>query len=290
MSQSRHDPQLSLQRAQESWALGYQQPWVQRSFTRAQRLQAQPGEIVFLKKDQYLSGQDHECLVKSGHVPERATGHPVIVLSHDPDSTHAVVTTISAYSSSEYNNYLAPWKQRVHSTKNWRDFRAFQGSERPSDQQPHLQLKGGKLMPKPEVSWVYAQCAFVVPITALGHYDKSPTRLCMTQQSLKDLRDHMIKFVHIRTLLQDPRLLYTFKNGIIEAPATPLLPTMQPMTQYSRTVSQAPITQLSSRLSSMRLQPQKTSAGSKCNKALQSRNWRADIAGHVTRPIVVAVR
>lgn len=210
--------QLCLERSQQEWAHGHKKDFVQRSLTRAQALKLKQGDIVFLKHAQFFNSHDYKCLVETGYLPEKATGHPVILLRHAPGSTHAIITTISAYSSGEWNNNLAPWKQRRHSSKKRVDFRAFQGSEQPDKTRSLLQLEDGKLMPKPEVSWIYTKNAYVVPVSTIGHYDKSPTRLRMTQQSFNSLCDHMFEVPYIKSLVQDPRLSYTLLNSRINAP------------------------------------------------------------------------
>ncbi|KAK6066753.1 hypothetical protein SCUP234_11932 [Seiridium cupressi] len=211
---------IRLQHAQKQWALESQRSEATRSFARVGRLNLQPGDIVFLKPVEEFDILENNCLVKTGYLPERAAGHPVIILEHKSGSTHAIVTTISAYSSGEWNDNLAPWKQECHSSKMSWDFRAFEGSERPDKRRSALQLEGGKLMPKPQVSWVYTKCAFVVPITALKNYNKSRTRLRMTQQSLDDLRGQMYRTPHIKDLTNDPQLSYAFVDGAVKAPGT----------------------------------------------------------------------
>lgn len=130
------------------WEQGYQGNQVM--FERAR--QVREGEIHHFKSLDRLNALDRRCL----SVPEanlrKASSHPVIILHCPPASTHAVVTTISAYASGDFNNNLAPWKQRKHQCKRSSEFRAFVGSERPNDRRALLELEGGLKMPKEKVS------------------------------------------------------------------------------------------------------------------------------------------
>jgi hypothetical protein len=210
--------QNRLQNAQKRWAIGHKQPSLARNFARAQTLNIQKADIMFLTKSYHLENYDHHCLIDSRYMPQGTTGHPVIVLQHISGSTHAIVSTISAYSSGPWNDNLAPWKQEYHKSKRRVDFRAFHGSEQPDEKRPLLQLEGGKQMPKPEVSWIYTKNVYVVPTTALKNFDKSSTRLRMAKQSFDDLLAHTLESPQTRDLLKDPRLSYFFVNGSIKAP------------------------------------------------------------------------
>lgn len=201
-----------MQRAAKLWASGYED--IEKSFMRPRKLNLQERDIVFLRKHEFLTPHDYDCLARTGYLPRAAAGHPVIVLHYEQDSTHAIVTTVSAYSSGADNNNLAPWNQSHLRRMGRGVFRAFQGSERPDNRRASLQLEDGKLMPKPKCSWVNTSCAFVVPITALQRFDKSDTRLRMTSESLMDLSVHMRAC--LQTHLRDPRLSYTFVNGHIQ--------------------------------------------------------------------------
>lgn len=153
----------------------------------------QNGEIAFLKPTHELNPVQYKELIGSGYMQSGATGHPVIILERpNIHSTHALVTTVSAYSSGYWNNNLAPWKQNCHRrNKQPDDFRSFEGSERSNPNRQTLYLEGGALMPKPETSWTYIQRVQVVPISALKKFDKSRDILRMTKDSLNDLRRHM---------------------------------------------------------------------------------------------------
>ncbi|KAK1755579.1 hypothetical protein QBC47DRAFT_300208, partial [Echria macrotheca] len=125
-----------------------------------------------------------------GYLPERATGHPVIVLKRlSGASTHVAITTVSAYSSGPANNNLAPWKQRCHRSKKAFDFRSFAGSES-STNRPLLHLGKG-LWGKPQTSWVYIQSVYVVPLSVLSPYHRSNVHLQMAPASLNDLCAHI---------------------------------------------------------------------------------------------------
>ncbi|KAI2627154.1 hypothetical protein GGS21DRAFT_255947 [Xylaria nigripes] len=150
-----------------------------------------PGDIAFLKSQVDFTQVERAQLLDNGHLPPRATGHPVIILDRSNNSLDFLVTTVSAYSSSSYNNYLPPWQQDAHKRKNINGFRAFQGSARPNDNFPHLRLQGNKVWPKPETSWVYIHQSFIVPASTLINYTKSRCQLQMAPESLKDLVSHM---------------------------------------------------------------------------------------------------
>ncbi|KAK4233997.1 hypothetical protein C8A03DRAFT_19029 [Achaetomium macrosporum] len=158
------------------------------------------GDIAFLMPSAEFSSADYDALIRPspgaqyGYVPPKATGHPVISVRRLSErSTHVLITPVSAYSSGPANDYLAPWKQVYHSRKNPRDFRAFHGSERPSDEFPPLFLEKGAAIPKPRTSWVHIQSLWVVPLTVLKRFTKSRQLLRVRADSLDDLRRHMAR-------------------------------------------------------------------------------------------------
>ncbi|KAI0120457.1 hypothetical protein F4776DRAFT_234938 [Hypoxylon sp. NC0597] len=151
----------------------------------------QDGDIAFLRSVDDFSQADYETLIESGYLQERAAAHPVIILEHSRDYKHFLITTVSAYGSSEENNFLPPWKQPIHSRKSQRDFRAFRGSEKPLSRQEYLELADGQSFPKPKTSWVYTPGSYVVPSSALTRFDKPKERLRMDEMSLKSLLGDM---------------------------------------------------------------------------------------------------
>ncbi|EMR65572.1 hypothetical protein UCREL1_7449 [Eutypa lata UCREL1] len=139
------------------------------------------GEIAFLKDHTEFSFSDSDNLIKPGQLQRGATKHPVIILKrHSPNSTYVLVTPVSAYGSGPDNKFLPPWKQRRHQFRATDDFRAFSGSERPTNQRPDLFLEAGS-MPKPRVSWVNVQNVYLVPIRTLKFFDKTEKVLCLQQ-------------------------------------------------------------------------------------------------------------
>ncbi|KAI0429326.1 hypothetical protein F5Y09DRAFT_356987 [Xylaria sp. FL1042] len=151
----------------------------------------QPGDIAFLKQAERFSDTEREALLESRRVQKNATGHPVIILGRSDDSQGYIVTTVSAYTSGDHNNYLPPWKQEKHKGKDISGFRAFEGSVKPNNNFQHLYLEDGKTWPKPRTSWVYIHYRSTVPASALINYDKTKSQLRMTPESLQDLLDHM---------------------------------------------------------------------------------------------------
>ncbi|KAI1440503.1 hypothetical protein F5Y02DRAFT_432185 [Annulohypoxylon stygium] len=161
------------------------------------------GEIAFLKDVQEFDLDEYSTLIETGYLHMKATRHPVIILEHSSDYKHFLVATVSAYSSGKENNYLPPWRQYNHKCKHRENFRAFSGSEKPLPYQNHLELADGGCFPKPETSWVYMPATFVVPASVLKEFDKTPTRLRMTQESLRELLYDMAK---------DGRFAFRWKN------------------------------------------------------------------------------
>ncbi|KAI1095564.1 hypothetical protein F5B19DRAFT_503740 [Rostrohypoxylon terebratum] len=151
------------------------------------------GDIAFLKDVHEFNLDEYNILIKTGYLHAKATRHPVIILEHSKDYKHFLVTTVSAYSSGKENNYLPPWRQYNHKCKRRENFRAFAGSEKPFYYQNHLELADGGCFPKPETSWVYMPATFVVPASVLKEFDKTPRRLRMTEESLKELLHDMAK-------------------------------------------------------------------------------------------------
>ncbi|KAL2153647.1 hypothetical protein VTH82DRAFT_4802 [Thermothelomyces myriococcoides] len=154
-----------------------------------------PGMIAFLHKRTECSPEAIEDLIKTGHLPQGALGHPVIILQRPSlESTHVLITTVSSYCAEETQG-TPPWKQARHRSKCPEDFRSFLGSERVSNKYPPLRLHPGKQFPKPHASWVYIQSAFVVPVCVLGRFSRPPMPrgmiLTMLPESLEDLRCHM---------------------------------------------------------------------------------------------------
>ncbi|KAI1758291.1 hypothetical protein F4782DRAFT_524983 [Xylaria castorea] len=151
----------------------------------------QIGDIAFLKRADAFSQTEQTELLESRRVPIIATGHPVIILARSNDSRYYIVTTVSAYRSSEYNNYLPPWKQNRHKRKDIDGFRAFEGSALSNDKFEPLRLADNKRWPKVETSWVYIHNPYLVLATTLIRYTKSCDRLRMEATSLQDLLGHM---------------------------------------------------------------------------------------------------
>ncbi|TGJ79088.1 hypothetical protein E0Z10_g9676 [Xylaria hypoxylon] len=151
----------------------------------------QLGDIAFLKHAERFSQTERTELLESGRVYSGATGHPVIILDRSDDSQHYIVMTVSAYASSEYNDYLPPWKQGFHARKDINGFRAFEGSARPNNNKQHLRLADGKTWPKVKTSWVYIYHHILVPASTLINYDKSRSQLRMAPESLQDLVNHI---------------------------------------------------------------------------------------------------
>ena len=66
------------------------------------------GDIAFLKDHHAFNDRATRELISSGIIHERATGHPCVILKMLPGA-RAVITTVSAHGSGDYNNNLAPW-------------------------------------------------------------------------------------------------------------------------------------------------------------------------------------
>ncbi|KAI0872603.1 hypothetical protein GGS24DRAFT_502664 [Hypoxylon argillaceum] len=149
------------------------------------------GDIAFLKAASGFTQTERIELLDTNRVHSSATCHPVIILDRSDDSEYYIVTTVSAYSSSEADNYLPPWKQAAHRRKDINSFRAFEGSATPNNGHQHLRLADNKRWPKVETSWVYIQRPYLVPVSTLIHYNKCQCRLRMDPESLQDLLGHM---------------------------------------------------------------------------------------------------
>ncbi|KAI5865947.1 hypothetical protein GGS23DRAFT_594103 [Durotheca rogersii] len=169
------------------------------------------GEIAFLKGVDQFNHTEYRSLIASGYMREATTQHPVIVLEHSSDYQHYLITTVSAYGSSRENSYLAPWRQACHRRKCRESFRAFFGSEKPSEEHDYLWLEPGQQFPKPKTSWVYIRLCFVVPASTLTRFDKTPTQLRVTQESLKALLRDMRKLRGFDKRWTDPRHFRLFK-------------------------------------------------------------------------------
>ncbi|KAI1480488.1 hypothetical protein F4774DRAFT_408986 [Daldinia eschscholtzii] len=167
----------------------------------------QDGEIAFLKPHCQFNPAAYKDLIDSGYLHVKATGHPVIVLGHSEGSSHYVVTTISAYGSGPNNDYLPPWEQAYHRSKDRSAFRAFRGSVRPNPHRRFLELEGSESLPKPKTSWVYAKNAFVVPSSTLKKFDKVNGIPRLTQGSLEDLLRHFGESQDFRRRWTDPRVI-----------------------------------------------------------------------------------
>ncbi|AEO66374.1 uncharacterized protein THITE_33314, partial [Thermothielavioides terrestris NRRL 8126] len=153
------------------------------------------GDIAYLHRADEFSPADYDYLIRPppkrrmGYIPELATGHPVIIIRRVADQL--LVAPISKLGASPDNDYLAPWKRPWHRKKDPEDFRAFEGSERPSNRRPPLSLVPGQALPHPRASWVYVQSAWVVPLSVLGRFTRVAGVLRVDPASLRDLRAHM---------------------------------------------------------------------------------------------------
>lgn len=192
-------------------------------FSRSKEFQWRAGDIAFLKPESAFSDLDYQCLIASKYLPSAATCHPVIILERrGDDASHVLVTTVSAYGYTSRGDSTTPWKQGCHSGKDVAAFRSFVGSERPNADRPYLRLQDGKLMPKPEASWVYLENVFVVPVTVLGRFNKAPRRLRMEATSLADLRAQFSRQTHFsKEIRADHRLAESIDGNTTTWKPTP---------------------------------------------------------------------
>lgn len=152
-------------------------------------------DIAYLKPQEQLEMECQE-VVLGQELHSGASGHPCIIMDLAPSGKHALVTTISSFSSGPYNDYLAPWKQTYHRAKDPDRFRSFAGTERHSGSRNLLHLEGGRQFPKRRTAWVYAGWVHLVPVGALkpflvDHKDTAPgTKLKIEMQSWIDLYGH----------------------------------------------------------------------------------------------------
>ncbi|KAK3378722.1 hypothetical protein B0T24DRAFT_568271 [Lasiosphaeria ovina] len=198
------------------------------------------GDVAFLLPASSFSAEDHNNLIAGGYMAEKATGHPVIILKRiSGQSTHVLVTPVSAYSSGDFNNFLPPWRQIYHSRKNPRDFRSFDGCERSNRDYPPLFLEGGMAMPKPQASWVNIQSVWSVPLTVIGRFHKSRDHLRVRHDSLDSLRAHMAQRCALwcesnrRLVAAEPRPAHPFSP-------LPTLTATAPVTQAAPAIRAAP--------------------------------------------------
>ncbi|ROV99953.1 hypothetical protein VMCG_06262 [Cytospora schulzeri] len=147
----------------------------------------QDGDVAFLKTSNAFNLRDYDDLIGSRYMHEKATCHPVIILK--AASGGAIVTPVTAFSSGTENNFLPPWQQKYHRRKCLDDFRAFVGTRRPNNKHASLKLADPKMqMPKPQASWVYLGHFWAVPYSVLGWFNKAPSLLQVSKDSLAQLR------------------------------------------------------------------------------------------------------
>jgi len=205
-----------------SWGEGgqsrYERPFVPGRNRSRGHHEWETGDIAFLIPEDHFPDEERNQLItpkrgrKHGYIPEKATGHPVIILDRlSRQSTHVLITTVSAYHSGPENNYEAPWNQRWHEWKDPKDFRSFHGCEKYDERWPALHLRDGKSMPKPKtckypcskyspkrnpqltsgIAWLNIQSVWVVPLTVIGTFTKSRDLLRVRPDSIQSLKEHM---------------------------------------------------------------------------------------------------
>ncbi|KAK3304860.1 uncharacterized protein B0T15DRAFT_369610, partial [Chaetomium strumarium] len=157
------------------------------------------GHIAYLTRWEELD-QARRDEVRSCRIPRGAMGHPVIVLRRLSERpTHVLITCVSTHGAGPHDDFRAPWERpermRALGAKVPEDFRAFHGSERPSQVSEYLHLEGYNAWPKSQTSWVNTQQVDLVPVAILGWFTKPrrPQPLRVTRASLEDLRDHMAR-------------------------------------------------------------------------------------------------
>ncbi|KAK7998726.1 hypothetical protein PG991_015205 [Apiospora marii] len=104
-------------------------------------------DIAYLKSQEELEKEFQE-VVLGQELHCGATGHPCIIMDMSPNRQHALVTTISSFSSGPHNNYLPPWKQTWHRAKDPDRFRSFAGTDHYSASRSFLYLEGGRRVPQ----------------------------------------------------------------------------------------------------------------------------------------------
>ncbi|KAK8134281.1 hypothetical protein PG984_006293 [Apiospora sp. TS-2023a] len=168
-------------------------------------------DIAYLKPQEQLEKECQEVILGQ-ELHSGATGHPCIIMDMAPSGKHALVTTISSFSSGSCNDYLAPWKQTWHRSKDPDRFRSFAGTERYSASRNLLHLEGGRQFPKSRTAWVYAGWVHLVPVEALKPFlvnnDTAPgTKLRIEMQSWIDLYGHQCSVTSANNdLFNDARL------------------------------------------------------------------------------------
>jgi hypothetical protein len=161
------------------------------------------GDIAFLKsKTEFTECETRELIfatdrygkIQSGVMSAGATGHPCIILKVLPNS-RVVITTISAYGSTDANNNSAPWLAKRTYAPKQHLFRSFEGSVCSSPHQQPLRLMPGQSMPKPKASWLLIDRVVNVPLSVIGTFTKPGwgVLLQMAPDSLAHLQADIIK-------------------------------------------------------------------------------------------------
>lgn len=168
-------------------------------------------DIAYLKSQEQLEQECQEVIL-GRELHCGATGHPCIIMDMAPSGKHALVTSISSFSSGPHNDYLVPWKQIWHRAKDPDRFRSFAGTECYSASRNVLYLEGGRQFPKSRTAWVYAGWVHLVPIGALKPFlvDRATdegTKLRLEMQSWIDLYRHQCSVTSTNNdLFNDSRL------------------------------------------------------------------------------------
>ncbi|KAK7977884.1 hypothetical protein PG996_003935 [Apiospora saccharicola] len=168
-------------------------------------------DIAYLKPQGQLE-KEYQEVILGQELHSGATDHPCIIMDMAPSGKHALVTTISSFSSGSHNDYQAPWKQTWHQSKDPDRFRSFAGTERYSASRNFLLLEGGRQFPKSRTAWVYAGWVHLVPVEALKPFlvnnDAAPgKKLKLEMQSWIDLYGHQCSVTSANNdLFNDARL------------------------------------------------------------------------------------
>ncbi|KAK7920790.1 hypothetical protein PG985_008812 [Apiospora marii] len=224
-------------------------------------------DIAYLKSQEELEKEFQEVILGQ-ELHCGATGHPCIIMDMSPNRQHALVTTISSFSSGPHNNYLPPWKQTWHRAKDPDRFRSFAGTDHYSASRSFLYLEGGRQFPKSRTAWVYAGWAHLVPIGALkpflvnrGATDAGTKKLRLEMQSWIDLYGHQCSVTSTNNdLFNDAKLtpeIYLPKS-----------PPSSPERQQSSSSSSSPLSASASPRSPRKQSPQLANSSSPKSRAI----------------------
>ncbi|KAK0744932.1 hypothetical protein B0T21DRAFT_345054 [Apiosordaria backusii] len=199
------------------------------------------GQCAFLKRADAMSTSDLAQITPP--IPQRALGHPCIILKHSSNpsapTARVLITLISSFGCSSRGDTTPPWK-RPHLARHYPDPTVLRAgadchSQRPDPSRPFIQLKNGEHFDLP--TWTNVTQVYAVPVACLKTWQCNSHKQ-VTAESVADLLQHSAKVTAPSRL----QAVHKALNATVPTPSSglPTPPSTPPPKQRQSTAAPSP--------------------------------------------------